>query len=99
MERMRVDRSFDRIELARETQCDETVQRNARSAELAWLRHPRVSPVADGEPEPAIAELSAEQMIDEMYRTAVEARLDLIYCPTLDGDARKRFANRLGDII
>jgi hypothetical protein len=93
-----VDRRFDRIELARETQRDEAVQRNTRTAELAWLRHPNVSPVADAEAERVIAELSAEQTIDEMYRTAVEARLDIIYCPTLEGDLRKCWANRLGDI-
>ena len=93
-----MDRRFDRIELAREMQRDETVQRDTRTAELAWLRHPSVSPVANAEAERVIAELSAEQTVDEMYRTAVETRLDLIYCPTLDGDWRKRWANRLGDI-
>ena len=95
-----MDRRFDRIELAREAQRDETVRRNVRAAELTWLRHPSVSPAAaeDAEAEPVIAERSAEQTIDEMYRTAVEARLDIIYCPTLDGDLRKPWANRLGDI-
>jgi hypothetical protein len=93
-----VDRRFDRIELARQTQRDEAVQRSTRTAELAWLRQQTVSPVANAEAERVIAELSAEQTVDEMYRTAVEARLDLVYCPTLDGDLRKRWANRLGDI-
>jgi len=93
-----VDRRFDPIELARERQRDQSVQRNARAAEEAWLRHPSLSPVADGDGEPEITKLSAEQTIDEMYRAAVEARLDLIYCPTLSGDLRKRWANRLGDI-
>src|SRR5262245_3180017 len=79
-------------------QRDETVQRDTRTAELAWLRRPTVSPVANAEAEGVIAELSAEQTVDEMYRTAVEVRLDLIYCPTLDGGLRKRWANRLGDI-
>ena len=98
MQRIVVDRRFDSIELARENQRDEAVQRNVRTAEQAWWRHPAVSPVADGDAEPAIAELSSEQTIDAMYRTAVEARLDLIYCPTFSGDLRKRWANRLGEI-
>jgi len=93
-----VDRRFDRIELARETQRDDIAQRNARAAKLGWWRHPSVSPVVDEDAEPVIAELSAEQTIDAMYRAAVEARLDLIYCPTLSGDLRKHWANRLGDI-
>ena len=93
-----MDRRFDLIELAREGQLDQAVQRNARAAEEAWLRHPALSPVAEGNAAPEITTLSAEQTIDEMYRAAVEARLDLIYCPTLSGDLRKRWANRLGDI-
>jgi hypothetical protein len=93
-----VDRRFDSIELSRERQRDEAVQRTARAAEDAWWRHPTISPIADGNAEPAVSELSAEQTIDAMYRTAVEARMDLIYCPTLSGDLRKRWANLLGDI-
>jgi hypothetical protein len=93
-----VDRRFDPIELAAERQRDERVQRNARAAEDAWWRHPTISPIADGDAEPAVSELSAEQTIDAMYRTAAETRLDLIYSATLSGDLRKHWANRVGDI-
>lgn len=93
-----MDRRFDSLELARERQRDVTVQRDARAAEEAWWHHPMLSPTQDGDAEPPVSELSAEQTIDAMYRTAVETRLDLIYCPTLIGDLRKLWANRLGEI-
>ena len=93
-----MDRRFDSIELFRERQRDEGVQRNSRSAQDGWLRHPTLAPVQDGDAEPLISDLSAEQTIDAMYRTAAEARLDLIYCPTVSGDLRKLWANRLGEI-
>jgi len=69
-----VDRRFDRIELAREAQRDETVRRNVRAAELTWLRHPSVSPAAaeDAEAEPVIAELSRE---GDRVRVVVETRV------------------------
>jgi hypothetical protein len=96
---MTADPRTDSIELAREKQLDEREQRNARAVEEeAWLRFPTVSLPADSAPEPLIVELSPEQTIDAIYRTAGEARLNLIFCPTIRGDLRKRWANRLGDI-
>src|SRR5215216_7374580 len=93
-----MDRRFDVIELAREGQRDRAVQRIARSAEEASYRLPLVAPIADPEPELEIADLSPEATLDAMYQTIGDVRLDLVYCPTISGNFRKRWANRLGEI-
>src|SRR5262245_44690913 len=41
---------------------------------------------------------SAEQIIEDIYRTAAGIRLDLIYSTAIGSDLRKRWANRLGEI-
>jgi hypothetical protein len=97
-EELVMDHRFDPIELACERQRDEAVQRTARAAEEAWLRHPMITPLSDCEPEPDIAALSAEETLDAMYRGITDVRLDLVYCSTISGDFRKRWANRLGGL-
>jgi len=58
----------------------------------------KAPPIADFDPDPVIADLSPDETRDAMYETAAAVRLDLIYCPHLDGGLRKHWANRLGYI-
>jgi hypothetical protein len=91
-----VSRCVGPIELARATRGDETVRRIQRPAGTGSLHDPSIVPVSD--PEPCIAELSPGQTLDAIYEGAAAIRLELIYSPSIGGDLRKRWANRLGDI-
>lgn len=70
------------------------------------VRAPRLQPSVAGpfpcDPDvPAerpIEDFSREETRDAMYEAVAEVRLELIYCPHLNGDLRKRWANELGSI-
>ena len=70
--------------------------RTIRGPTAASFRGPGIVPPP--EPEPVIAELSPAQTLDAMYESAAGIRLELIYSPSIGGELRKRWANRLGDI-
>ena len=91
-------RFLDPIELPRAKRRDGAIQLMRQAAEAAWSRRPIRAPAADCDPDSPIAMLSPEQTLDAMYQGAVDIRLELIYSPTIAGDLRKRWTNRLGDI-
>ena len=61
-------------------------------------RDPARLHIAGSHAEAAIAKLSPDETLAAMYEAAASIRLDLIYCPTLTGDLRKHWANRLGRV-
>jgi len=70
-------------------------------ARLSQSRHhgePDWARVGGFDPEPRIAGLSPDATLAAMYETAAAVRLEFVYCPTLIGDLRKRWANRLGHV-
>jgi hypothetical protein len=91
-----VNRRVDSSEFARTTGGDETVRPIRGSTGPASLYDPSIVPLSN--PEPLIAELSPEQTLDAIYGGAAAIRLELIYSPSISGDLRKRWANRLGNI-
>ena len=78
---------LDPLELVHAQRLDEAVQRLDQA--VAEVRR-----CADVAPEPR----SADEMIEDIYRTAADIRLDLIYSATIGSDLRKRWANRMGEI-
>jgi hypothetical protein len=90
-----VNRRVDSREFA-QTPGDETVRHIRGSAQTASFGDPSLVPPAH--PEPLIADLSPEQTLAAIYECVAAIRLELIYCPSIGGDLRKRWANRLGDI-
>jgi hypothetical protein len=91
-----VNRRVDLSEFAYTTGGDETVWRGQGPAEAVSFCDPSIVPPSA--PEPLIADLSPAQTLDAMYEGAAGIRLELIYSPSIDGDLRKRWSNRLGDI-
>jgi hypothetical protein len=90
-----VNRGVDPREFAQTTGGDETV-RSIRGTPAGSFCHPSIVPPS--QPEPFIADLSPEQTLDAIYECAAAIRLELIYSPSIGGELRKRWANRLGDI-
>jgi hypothetical protein len=86
---MTVSHRHDPLELVHAQRLDEAVQRLDQA--VAEVRR-----CADVAPEPAPR--SADEMIEDIYRTAADIRLDLIYSATIGSDLRKRWANRMGEI-
>jgi len=62
----------------------------------AWLGGPNLVPDLVGEL--PLAGLSPEATVAAIYEAVASLRLALVYCPGLDGDVRKGFASRLGDV-
>jgi hypothetical protein len=87
-----VDRRFDLV--ARKPQHHAVVQRLAQAAGATCSGEAAVVAISDADG----ATRPAGDMIEEIYRAAVDIRLDLIYSTTIGGDLRKRWANRLGEI-
>jgi hypothetical protein len=88
-----VNRRFHPLELVHAQQLDEAVQRLDQAVAEA-RRCADVPPDSDVAAKPH----SGEQLIEDIYRTAVDIRLDLIYSATISGELRKRWANRMGEI-
>jgi hypothetical protein len=86
---MTVSHRRDPLELVHAQHLDEAVQRLDRA--VAEVRR-----CADVAPEPALR--SVDEMIEDIYRTAADIRLDLIYSATIGSDLRKRWSNRMGEI-
>jgi hypothetical protein len=91
-----VNRRVGPSEFAQTTRGDETVRHIRGSGNTVLFCDPTIVPPAH--PEPFIADLSPQQTLDAIYAGAAAIRLDVIYSPSIGGDLRKRWANRLGDI-
>jgi hypothetical protein len=91
-----VNRRVDPSEFAQTTGGDEAVRHIRGPAAAASFCDASIVPPSD--PEPLIAGLSPEQTLEAIYEGAAAIRLDLIYSPSIGGNLRKRWANRLGDI-
>ena len=79
----------DPLELVHAQRLDDAVQRLDQA--VAEVRR-----CAGAAPEPVGR--SADEMIEDIYRTGADIRLDLIYSATIGSDLRKRWANRMGEI-
>ena len=92
-----MNRHADTIELARPRQHD-AMQRLRQAAQEASVSRPVIPTVADSEPEPLVAELSADEILHALHAERDNARLELLYSPSVSGETRMRLANRLGEI-
>jgi hypothetical protein len=86
---MTVSHRLDPLELVHAQRLDEAVQRLDHA--VAEVRR-----CAGMAPEPVAR--SVDEMVEDIYRTAADIRLDLIYSATIGGELRKRWANRMGEI-